>query len=169
MCKDVSEMNLRRFRLVLASAVLCLLGTAATGCNMPLRGAERATGSTPTISAVRHPALEDFPMPSGFMLVDDHSQSVQTGNMRIIQYEFVGNASRDVVTEFFREKLPTAGWTYLGERFERGPRLLRFKSDKEECSLRIERDGHRTILNIDIQPVPRGSAEKQARPATRRP
>lgn len=169
MCKDVPDMNLRRFRFVIASAALCLLGTAATGCNMPLRGSERTSGSTPTISAVRHPALEDFPMPSGFMLVDDHSQSWQSGNVRIIQYEFVGNASRDVVTGFFREKLPTAGWTYLGERFERGPRLLRFKSDKEECNLRIRREGRQTVLNIVLGPIPQGSAEKQARPATRRP
>lgn len=144
---------------VLGSAALLVVATA--GCQSMNRG-EGAEG--PMTSAVRHPTLDDFPVPNGFTLVDDHSQSRTSGSLRMVQYEFSGSTPRGTIARFYKEKLPGAGWTLRHERFDRGMYVLRFESDKEECDLRIRPEGRKTLINVDIGPLAQGSAERLPRP-----
>jgi hypothetical protein len=161
MHKDVSRRGFEFWARVIGTAWAAALGLTAAGCNSLGGGGQN---NTPMVSAVRHPTLEDFPVPNGFSLVDAHSQARAIGSMRMVQFEFSGSLSRALVARFYEDKLPLAGWTLKGTRFERGGEyVMRFESDKEECDLRIRPSNLKTLLNVDIGPLPHGSAERSAR------
>lgn len=119
--------------------------------------------AAPGIAAVSHPTLEDFPLPTGFSLVDDHSLSRSSGHMRVVQYEFTGGANPPSVIRFFKEQLTAAGWTLKKERFDRGEHVMQFQSDREDCEIRVRPHSGKTIFNVDIGPVPAGSSERAPR------
>ncbi|MCG3126627.1 MAG: hypothetical protein CHACPFDD_01478 [Phycisphaerae bacterium] len=119
--------------------------------------------AAPGIAAVSHPTLEDFPLPTGFSLVDDHSLSRTSGQMRMVQYEFTGGANPPSVIRFFKEQLNAAGWTLKKERFDRGEQVMQFQSDREDCEIRVRAHSGRTIFNVDIGPLPSGSSERVPR------
>lgn len=139
--------------LIATPGFVCLLTLAGFGCD--------SGGRTTEIAPMQHPTLEDFPLPAGFSLVRDHSQSRTSGSMRMVQYEFEGRENWNHVIQFFRQQLPPAGWNLRQQRLERGPYFMRFESDREECDIRIRPTGMKTVVNVDIGPLPRGSAERQ--------
>jgi hypothetical protein len=128
--------------------------TVAAGC-------ESYGSSNRSVAPMRHPWLQDFPLPQDFALVDDHSMSRSSGNVRMVQYEFIGSTPRATVTRFFEETLPSSGWTLKTTRTRTGGvHLMRFESDREECELQLSNRGSKTVINVDIGPLPRGSAER---------
>lgn len=116
------------------------------------------------VAPMRHPWLQDFPLPQGFALVDDHSMSRSSGNIRMVQYEFIGSTPRATVTRFFEETLPTSGWTLKTTRTRTGGvHLMRFESDREECELQLSQRSGKTVINVDIGPLPRGQVDRAPR------
>ena len=131
----------------------------ASGCES-FGGGNRARGG-PTVSAVRHPAIEDFPLPSGFALVSDHSSSRASGVTRWVEYEFAGSTPWSTIIQFFKDTLPTAGWTLRTEQLRLGGAYeMRFDSDREECDVSVDRWRGKTVVNIEIRPQPQGSADR---------
>jgi hypothetical protein len=140
---------------------LCVPFLAA--CQSYQTGAPQARGRAEAV-AYRHPSLEDFPIPAGFGLVDEHSMSADYGSIRMVQYEFTGGAQRDWVARFYVDKLPSYGWTLRGRQFDHGVYNMRFDSSREECLLKVSRSGRRTLINVKIGPRPRGSVDHELKP-----
>jgi hypothetical protein len=44
-----------------------------------------------------------------------------------------------------------------------------FENDAEECLIRLRPEKKETVIVVDIGPLPRGSADREAKPAVRRP
>ncbi len=145
------------------SVVAMLLLVGLPGCAMN----NSAEVNGPSASAVQHPTLEGVPIPSGFRLVDDRSVGASSGPMRVVKYEFVGQADRSRVNRFYRDYMPAGGWTLRREGFDRGEHEMRFTSSSEECTVRIGQSGRETFVRIDVIPLPRGTAEREARPPLR--
>ncbi|MGD8454538.1 MAG: hypothetical protein PVJ57_22215 [Phycisphaerae bacterium] len=122
-----------------------------------------------TASAMQHPMLEGIPIPSGFSLVDDRSFGWKTGTLRTANCEFAGSTGVAEVNRFYREYMPSAGFTLRQERFDRGEYVMEFDSTNERSTVRIRRESFKTILIVDVSPTPRGSAERDVKPPTRRP
>ncbi len=138
----------------------------ASGCDSV--GGGNRVRSGPTVSAVRHPTIEDFPLPNGFALVSDHSSSRASGVTRWVEYEFAGSAPWSTIIQFFKDTLPTAGWTLRTEQLRRsGTYEMRFKSDREECDVSVARWRGKTVVNIEIRPQPQGSADRLPQPVRR--
>jgi hypothetical protein len=142
-----------------ATAVLILPACESLGLN---KGTSSREG--PTASAVRHPTIQDIPIPNGFMLVDDHSVGHSSGNLRVVRFEFVGGMERAPVNRFYKEYMNAAGWTLKKETFDRGIYDMYFENDTEECLIRLRPEKKKTVIVVDIGPLPRGSAEREARP-----
>ena len=137
----------------------------AFACGCESFGGSNGARGGPTVSAVRHPAIEDFPLPSGFALVGDHSSSRASGVTRWVEYEFAGGTPWSTIIQFFKDTLPTAGWTLRTEQLRRnGSYEMRFDSDREECDVSVSRLRSKTVVNIDIRPQPQGSADRIPRP-----
>lgn len=137
--------------LLLAGSLLCGLG----GCSWGQMGgfnspSERHAGTT---GAVQHPTLEGIPLPSGFRLVDDRSVGMSSGPLRVGKFEFRGNVDRVTVAAFFKQHMPTGGWTLRKEDFDRGIFELRFESGAEECTVRLRADGRGTIIGVQVCPL----------------
>ncbi|MCA9243876.1 MAG: hypothetical protein KDA32_07990 [Phycisphaerales bacterium] len=148
-----------RGRLALAGLLLAATGGCAMNNSVEVAG--------PSASAVQHPTLEGVPIPSGFRLVDDRSVAASSGPLRVVKYEFAGPTDASRVNRFYRDYMPAGGWTLRREAFDRGEQEMRFTSTAEECTVRIGKDGRQTIVRIDVIPLPRGTAQREARPPLR--
>jgi hypothetical protein len=139
-----------------------VVGFAVCGCQS--FGGDGSRGG-PTVSAVRHPTIEDFPLPSGFSLVSDNSSSRASGATRWVEYEFSGGTAWSTIIQFFKDTLPAAGWTLRTEQLRQGGTYeMRFDSSREECEVRVSRRRMKTLVNIEIRPKPQGSADRLPRP-----
>jgi len=152
----------RRAPWRLATIALCLpLGACASSTG-------GGSGSTVTASAVQHPMLENFPIPNGFRMISERSYAMKTGELRQVTCEFEGNMDPVAVNRFYREYMPSAGFTLRAESMIRGEWLMEFDSPGERSTVRFRRDKFKTVIVIDVSPTPRGSAERDAKPPLRR-
>jgi len=113
--------------------------------------------------------LENVPLPSGFQLVDDRSVGTSSGQFRVAKYEFVGKSRRARLERFYREYMPSGGWTLISEDLYRGIYEMRFESDTESCIVCLRPEGRNTVINIDVRPLPKGSAEREVQLPVRKP
>lgn len=154
----------RRARPRRTAAWLLLAGFVGTGgC------ASSGHNEGPTASPVQHPTLENIPVPSGFQLVDTRTVGSASGKVRMGVYEFEGNGERAIVNRFYKEYMPSAGWTLKRERIVRGVYDMWFESPSELCNIQIRPEGRRTAILVDLAPLPEGPVEREKRPAMRRP
>lgn len=143
-----------------ASSTLCVCLTfaaaaiAATGCSQSNSAAGPAV-----MSPVQHPVLPNVPVPNGFELVDDRSRVSNAGAVRFAQCQFTGKADRARVFEFYKEYMPTAGWTLRDERLINGTYELRFEGPAERCDVRLSRAGRDTLIDVDVRPSSPGGSE----------
>lgn len=149
--------------LALLAAGCAALGTG--GCNSSLGRSETAG---PSASPRQHPTLEGIPLPNGFRLVDDRSVGVSSGRLRVAKFEFIGDTDRSTLSRFYKEYMPSGGWTLRKEDFDRGIYDLRFESSTEECTVRLRPEKNRTAIVIHVIPLPRGTAEREVSPPVRR-
>ncbi len=149
----------RRRALAVVAAAAGVLG----GCASPPDG-----GSAPSAAPVRHPALQDFPVPSGFVLVDEHSRSRNYGAVRMVQFEYAGETQPGAVARFYMDQMPASGWVLKPYAFLEGEYQLRFESDMEDCSIRIRRAKRgvavKTLINVDIGPISRAAPDRSPPP-----
>ena len=141
------------------AAVAVAVAVVAAGCTSHSGGFNSSAAREPASAgaAVQHPTLEGIPLPAGFRLVDDRSFGVSTGPMRVGRFEFRGNVERTTVASFFKQYMPSGGWTLRKEDFDRGVYELRFESSSEECTIRLRAEGRATIIGVQVSPIP-GSA-----------
>ena len=153
--------------------IRCLLAALAVGlplgaCTSSFGGAGAAE-HRPSASAVQHPMLENIPLPVGFQMVEQHSYGRSSGQLRYASCEFEGRLDPAAVNRFYKEYMPAAGFTLRQERFNRGQYVMEFDSTAEESTVRIERRRFKTALIIDINPTPKGSAQRDPQPPLRQP
>lgn len=135
---------------------LGVLGILAAGCESG--GANRSTGGGAT--PVQHVSLEGIPVPSGFRLVDDRSVGMSSGPLRVAKLEFIGDLERTAGARFYKEYMPSGGWTLREEDFDRGVYSLRFESSKEQCIVRLWSENKRTIIAIRLTPLSAGQESR---------
>jgi hypothetical protein len=148
----------------LAGAALGALGMLAAGCESSGAHRDAGGGATP----VQHVSLEGIPVPSGFRLVDDRSVGVSSGPLRVAKLEFIGDLDRTAGARFYKEYMPSGGWTLREEDFDRGVYSLRFESSREQCIVRLWMEKNRTIIAIRLTPISAGHEPRDAAAQPRR-
>lgn len=146
-----------------------LLGGLVSGCqNYSGTTTSARNGATPPASPVQHRLLHNVPVPVGFQLNRDRSNAWASGQIRWASCEFEGHSSADQVAAFYTRHMPSAKFVLKKESLEGGESHMRFVSDREECDIRIRESSGGTKLTINIGPLPKGTAERQSKPARRR-
>ena len=154
----------RALGLVAAMAPCVVLGACTT-----VTGTAKVGEDAPAASARQHPTLEGIPIPSGFTLVADETHASNSGRLRYADCDFVGKADPASVFTFYKEYMPSAGFTLRQWRFDRGEYIMDFDSTNEQSTVRIKRSKFKTDLRIDVRPTPKGSAERDTDTPVRRP
>lgn len=150
-------------------AGLIAIGLGLGGCVSSTYSQGSVSTGEPAASARQHPLLENIPLPAGFRMVVERSVARQDGRTRMALCEFEGARSPEQVTHFYQNYMPSANFTLKQSRLDGGQYRLRFESDTEECNIRVSRARSRTVLVVDLGPLPRGSAEREIKPPVRRP
>ncbi|MBU0639972.1 MAG: hypothetical protein KKB50_13975 [Planctomycetes bacterium] len=151
------------------AAMILGLGLLLPACQSFTGGVNTETSAATTASAVQHPMLEGIPVPAGFTFVPEGSVGRSSGKFRVVNYEYQGEMKPTALVRWYKEYMPSAGFTLRQERVERGMYSLRFDSEAEECNIRIAREKlSQTILTIDLGPLPKGSAEREVEPPSSR-
>lgn len=149
---------------------LALLGLIAlAGCASYQGSTTVNTGESPAASPGQHPMLEGVPIPMGFRMVAERSVARQTGRFRMAKCEFEGGTSPEQVTNFYQNYMPAAQFVLKTRNLEGGEYALRFESPSEECNIRVTRASGRTVLVVDLGPLPQGTAEREHTPPLPRP
>jgi len=158
-------------RVRLQTAIVCAgLGLAGLGggCQSPEQteaiGPGASTASGAAVMPVQDPMLENLPVPMGFRRVPERSLARATGKLRMAQCEYEGSTSPADLVRFYESQMPTAQFALKERRLDAGVYSLRFESDSEVCNLRIKRAKSKTILVIDLGPLPKGAGEREAKP-----
>ncbi len=163
--------NLWSYRLLAGTLAVGLLLAPLTACDS--MGGTTSSGQRAeraTASAVRDPVLQDIPKPAGFMLVDDRTFGVFSGQDRIARCVYSGTTDRTAVKRFYEEYMPSAGFELREWTVDQGRFDLRFESGAEVCNVLVYRgSGRNTTLVVQIKPKPRGSTQHDSQPPMRRP
>ncbi len=149
-------------RIGRATVALALLAAVVAGCESD-GNAQTPTGQPPPTAPRQHPVLEHIPLPVGFAMVPERSVARLAGPLRIAQCEFEGTIAVDDVAEFYAKHMPAAKFTLRDKRFDAGTWLMRFESRTEECNIRIKPKGKRSVIVIDLGPLPKSGADRPAR------
>ena len=152
-----------------AGVGLILAGVCLWGCESFGNSGTQGVSQSPSPSPVQHPMLQNIPLPVGFQMVADRSSARESDHFRWAQCEFEGQLSPEAVTSFYLNYMPSAKFTVKKKGLERGEAFLYFESDTEECNIRVRRAKLKTILFLDLGPLPKGSAEREVKPPVRRP
>jgi hypothetical protein len=161
----MAKMPARQWRAVrIAGLGLGTLAILAAGCESG--GANRSAGGAAT--PVQHVSLEGIPVPSGFKLVDDRSVGVSSGSLRVAKLEFIGDLDRTAGARFYKDYMPSGGWTLREEDLDRGVYSLRFESPREQCIVRLWSENRRTMIAIRLTPLAAGPEPRDAAAQPRR-
>lgn len=146
-----------------SSIVLATLLAALSGCTMGGSGPRGA-------SAVQDPVISDIPKPAGFKLVADRSVFWQSGKFRGGKCEYSGRTDLLTVKNFYREYMPQAGFEEREFTLYKGTFQMRFESQDEICNIRIQTEGRKTVVAVEMAPRARGSIQTEFRePLLRNP
>lgn len=146
-------------------SMLVVLAWVGPGCNQMQGRAKEGPVTRLTPKSV--PYLQGVPVPSGFKIAERLTDAYESGDVRFARQEYVGNAERHSVREFYREQMPVLGWKEISAHEVKGRISMRFENDDEECTLTIEPSGwfNRTTIQVVIKPFTRNPTE----PPNRRP
>ncbi len=142
-----------------AATGLLATGLLLTGCYS--MGGNTTDTQPPPASPREHTLLRGIPLPVGFRMVPERSVATESGRFRVAQCEFEGSTDPERVSRFYVDYMPSAHFTLKKKRFDNGEYALRFESNDEECNVRVREARGRTVLVLDVGPLPRGSAERQ--------
>jgi len=153
----------------LGSLFVSVLVLPLCGCESSGGGGQAYAASTVKAPPVQHPALEGIPLPRGFEQVDERSFSWSSGQLRHVNFEFVGDKRPADVNRLYKDHMPSAGFSLRQERFDRGEYVMEFESSQERSTVRIRRSGSKTTLIIDVSPKAKGPVERDANRVPRHP
>jgi hypothetical protein len=143
-----------RMRRILPAGVVLVPLALLIGCEST--GPMVAGQPPPTPQALERPELRGIPVPEGFRLVPERSQSWERGGLREARCEFEGQTAPLDVKRFYDKYLPEARFTPGPWVFNNGEYTLRYQSSTEDCIVivrsKAELIGRKTVLKIDVGP-----------------
>ncbi|MBK9120091.1 MAG: hypothetical protein IPM18_10900 [Phycisphaerales bacterium] len=151
-----------RSRLSTGSVWVVGLFLTVCGCQSPMNGAEDPgrQGGRPPSGAMQDPLLPGIPLPNGLRFVPERSSGRTSGQSRFVTHHYVGGYTVSALVTWFRENMPTAGFTIVTDYFHGRQHTLRFVSREEECNIELVREGDRVGVTVTVAPVPKGSSER---------
>ena len=172
MCASTAQGRRRASGTYLAGGA-AVLYALLTGCQLFGGGTGdpggQALGPGSAAPPLQHQMLEGIPVPVGFRMIPAHSTIQVIGTTRVGRCEFEGATAPDATARFYLEQMPAARFSLDLKRLDAGEYTLRFDSDSEECTIRLKPVKDTTVLIIDIGPLAKGSAEREAAVPARRP
>ncbi len=120
-------------------------------------------------AAGEHGALKGVPVPQGFKIDPKSSNTWESGQVRFANCTFEGPGSIDAIADFYTQYMPAAKFTLKRRQLVAGEWLLDYQSDAEIATVRVRPKGNRSIVNVELGPMPRGSAERESKTSKQQP
>ncbi|MDR1533508.1 MAG: hypothetical protein LBU64_00180 [Planctomycetota bacterium] len=140
----------RKAYAILAAALAALAGCGREAAGYNWSPAPDDPGGE-SAALYRDASFPDLPVPEAYRLIEGESHSFQGRRSRSGVFHYRGRLDWLDAADFFRRRLPEAGWNQVS--IERGGdfRELRFRKGGEQLILVIRRlrDGSRAELQLD--------------------
>lgn len=144
--------------LSLSLAALCTVaGSAAvTGCSH----SHAAAGTQPALITSPNSPIADVPIPAGFSMVTSQSisQVVQSSGLRFVDHQYTGGDDVLPVVRFYRDELPSRGWTLVDQDQLKHEITLHFTKNSENLAVSVWSGTLDTHIRIKIDPAGRDAA-----------
>ena len=133
---------------IMSAALLVSLAATLVAC-----GGGKSTAVN-LIPAAGSP-ISDVPVPAGFLIDMSKSNShvVPASQFRSVYHEYKGDDYLLQVVRFYRDQLPTKGWTMIDQNQLKDRVTLRFTKGKEDCSVTVWEGTMDTHIIITIGPA----------------
>ena len=142
---------------ILVGISVILMGLVLVGCG-------ESQLRTTALTANRTPVVVDLPTPMHFELVDELSEDYAAPGWRQVKHSYFGQAAPNVVRDFYKEQMPTAGWKFISDQNVQGAFHLLFEKAQELCDIRISKQRRQlkegAMIAVIIKPVG-GEAEQK--------
>jgi len=114
----------------------------------------------PLIAALNSP-IADVPVPAGFTMIKAESTSkvAPASSLRFVDHQYSGSDDFLPVVRFYRDQLPTKGWTWIDQSQGSGQVMLHFTKNSEDCYITVK-DGSlikNTHIRVKIDPMARNA------------
>ena len=100
------------------------------------------------------PYLDGVAVPAGFTLADKMTEDYESSGQRMARHEYRGNADLHTVRNFYREQMPTLGWTRVSDQSVKGIITIRFEKQDESCVVEIRPAGMISSTSIQVIVMP---------------
>ena len=151
-------------RRALSLPTLLLGFTAAAllpACSHATPGAGAQPALIPSISS----PIADVPVPAGFTMSGASTSQIDPGrNLRFVDHRYNGDDDVLPVVRFYRDQLPTKGWTLVDQNQLHHEVTLRFTKNAEDCTVTVWPGTLDTHIRIRINPA---ASAAPAAPAAR--
>lgn len=141
---------LRNTFLVFCAFSLFFVQSCATAPRTDERGAKEVKPLEVT-SVLRFP---DLPAPEGFKLLVNESFVFENEYVRFGLLKYVGRPAADRVVKFYKEEMPSYGWSPINV-IEYGTRLLNFEKPNQNCVITVAASATSTSIIIAVTPKKR--------------
>jgi hypothetical protein len=113
-------------------------------------------GSGPLVADVMSPIV-DVPVPAGFsMSASSSSKEVAAGGLRVVDHYYTGQDEFLAVANFYKERLPQKGWTWVEQIQPTGKEVIEhFTKKGEDCTVTVTKRLFDTMIRIQIKPLGR--------------
>jgi hypothetical protein len=98
--------------------------------------------------------IADAPVPVSFNLMVGESSShvVPSSSLRFVDHSYSGTGSQLMVVRFYRDVMPTKGWTFVVQDQAHKEISLKFTKNNEDCIVMVKPTLFHTHIRIKIDP-----------------
>jgi hypothetical protein len=135
-----------------------LLAAAMPACSSG--GHASATTQPALIPSITSP-IADVPIPAGFVMAGGKSTSqvVPSSGLRFVDHEYKGGDDVLPVVRFYRDQLPTRGWTLIDQNQLHHEVTLRFTKNNEDAIITVWPGTFDTHIRVRIDPAGRNMSK----------
>jgi hypothetical protein len=135
---------------------------AALAVSLALAGCNLSSHSNPDapLIADSHSPIADVPIPAGFTMTSEStSKVVNADQIRFVDHHYKGSDDPLPVVKFYKEQMPTQGWTWIDQTQPPGKEVtLHFTKKTEDCFITVSKGTLDTHIRVKIDPASRTTA-----------
>jgi hypothetical protein len=139
-------------------AVAALVAAASLAA---LGGCSSSKDNSLNLIASATSPIADVPIPAGFEMINDESTAKSTAgsNVRFVDHGYKGSDDLLPVVRFYREQMPSKGWTFTEQLQNHKEITLRYTKSAEDCTVVVTPGTFSTHIRVLIDAASQGAAK----------
>jgi hypothetical protein len=112
-----------------------------SGIILMVAGGCAATDKNAALLPTARTIIADIPVPTTFDLEELRSRTFDNGVFRYVDLLYEGSASKEAVTEFYKNQMPITRWDPLTKHVSQGQTIIEYAKGNERCRVTISGGG----------------------------